>query len=1067
MCSVSEWKVFSHCCKCFLYRLQLWYLCSIFRDVCLPLLHCRRYMYCNIFFVSTWHLPEHWSTSFVQSMPNRFVKHPHPHTLSQETLKRLTTNSYSCVPCCAGTYSSVYGATECTSCTRGHSCAPGSTSDVPCPAGYYCQYWDPTNPVQCPIGHYCPPRRVEPVPCPLRHTCGARASLPTMCNSTNCVQFCPSGQYVPTPGGMCTGCPAGNYCPVSMQNISITCPPAYYCPANTAVPIFCSGRTFSSQGSSYCSTIPSNFPGAAGYTELGLCAAGFYCVGGLSMQQVASYHSCDSLSGSYCPRGTISPNPCPAGSYCSAPTTIAPCPAGSYCPPGSVFPFPCGSNYCPMNSTWSPPCLDGSLPSQQNTSTCVNCPMGSYTITTSSTCVTCPNGQVTQAAGLNVCACMSGKYRNSTAKLLSQVPGGYNQYENYCVNCPAHSSTVFNAPAGFSQCACDGGYYGTMQASSSSSGDPDCYGGYCLKCTICPAGTSSAWNSTTCSTCSSGTYALAGWSSCQSCPYPSPVPGPIDTWTFNPLGGNPTNSCNWTCASNNIKTFDGYCMQPQQITERCAKVCESYQYVTNCSAAQNGTCRNCNGSCGANTGLYNVGCGGLSNGTCASCFTASACSADQYIPTCPGLAGQWPELSGQCESCMARCDSATEYNEECTLTNKGTCKKCDKVCSTDQYVVNCGGNNRKGTCSNCSYCNGTSYAKGCGGMSQGSCELCASGCPKDSYVYYAKGCSVSSAGVCTTCIPQDDTSYIVGCGLNSPGQSFKCAYNCPSNHYALGCGGRTPGICTPCVSTAQAGYYADGCGLNSPGGNVKCPENTYSATSGANSSSACRPCPLNSGSAAGSAACQCNTGTSSPSGSPSDCTYCLPGTYQNLPGATSCLQCPYGKYSKTAGANMVENCAGCSETIPANAQFNGAFSVNNNNLYCEWDCITGYRKNGNTCVSTAPPPPPPPSSQPSSPGVSTPAPPVSKPGNTQTTQKQSLTTPTVNILTTPQPSQNSSDTSSSTTTTVVAASVVGALFVVGGVAAYVFWPQAQAANVATNSRINVKISRTPGSAASI
>jgi hypothetical protein len=50
---------------------------------------------------------------------------------------------------------------------------------------------------------------------------------------------------------------------------------------------------------------------------------------------------------------------------------------------------------------------------------------------------------------------------------------------------------------------------------------------------------------------------------------------------------------------------------------------------------------------------------------------------------------------------------------------------------------------------------------------------------------------------------------------------------------------------------------------------------------------------------------------------------------------------------------------------------------------------------------------------------------------------------------------------------VVAASVVGALFVVGGVAAYVFWPQAQAANVATNSRINVKISRTLGSAASI
>ena len=154
------------------------------------------------------------------------------------------------------------------------------------------------------------------------------------------------------------------------------------------------------------------------------------------------------------------------------------------------------------------------------------------------------------------------------------------------------------------------------------------------------------------------------------------------------------------------------------------------------------------------------------------------------------------------------------------------------------------------------------------------------------------------------------------------------------------------------------------------------PDNTYSATSRANFSSTSLPCPLNSGSSAGSASCQCNTGTSSPSGSPSDCTYCLPGSYQNLVGATSCLQCPYGKYSKTTGADMVENCAGCSETLIQQC------------FQREWDCLTGHRKNGNTCESTAPPPPPPQSPQPTSVSGPTPSPLTTRQGNIQTTQKQ-------------------------------------------------------------------------------
>ena len=268
----------------------------------------------------------------------------------------------------------------------------------------------------------------------------------------------------------------------------------------------------------------------AGNTELGQCPAGFYCPGGVSWLGVQTYFNCSYIPGAYCPAGTIVPNPCPAGSYCSNSTTIALCPIGSYCP-GSVAPLPCGSNCCPMNSTWSPPCRGGSLPSLQNTSICVNCSKGSYTTMQNSSCLTCPNGQTTLAAGLNVCGCASGKYMNSTAMLISQVPEGGGQYENYCANCPAHSSAVFNAPAGFAQCACDAGYYGTMRVGSSSSGDPDCFEGYCLKCIPCPAGTYSKWNATSvaeCLPCKYGTYSFPG-TTCSPCNVPTPLSGILGT----------------------------------------------------------------------------------------------------------------------------------------------------------------------------------------------------------------------------------------------------------------------------------------------------------------------------------------------------------------------------------------------------------------------------------------------------------------------------------------------------------------------------------------------------------
>lgn len=70
------------------------------------------------------------------------------------------------------------------------------------------------------------------------------------------------------------------------------------------------------------------------------CAAGYYCPDG-------------TITPVPCPRGTYRGNPygkdltdcgpCPAGTYCKNLGTAVPviCPAGNFCPEGSIIPYPC------------------------------------------------------------------------------------------------------------------------------------------------------------------------------------------------------------------------------------------------------------------------------------------------------------------------------------------------------------------------------------------------------------------------------------------------------------------------------------------------------------------------------------------------------------------------------------------------------------------------------------------------------------------------------------------------------------------------------------------------------
>ena len=842
----------------------------------------------------------------------------------------------------------------------------GSSVDVPCPAGYYCQA--PTYAsVACPVGHYCPTRTAFPIPCPANHTCGPGVAFPTLCPTTGCPRSCPAGQYIPTTqGGVCTDCPARKYCPVDMQTIApIVCPPNFYCLVKTSVPIFCDGANVCQMpgGSPGKTSIAGSFSYVpAGNTEQGQCPAGFYCPGGLSWLVVQTYFNCSYIPGAYCPSGTSVPKSCPAGSYCSNSTTIALCPIGSYCPPGSVAPLPCGSNYCPMNSTWSPPCPEGSLPSLQNTSICVSCSMGSYTITTSSTCATCPNGQVTQAAGLNVCGCTSGKYKNSTAVLVNQVPAGGGQYESYCANCPAHSSAAFNAPAGFGQCACDAGYFGTMRASSSSSGDPDCFGGYCLKCISCPAGTYSAmWNTTSvaeCLPCKYGTYSLPGSTTCSPCNVPTPLPGILGTdWRFKSLidGSETTSDCPWICDNGALLTFDKYCMTPGQIDARCAQNCSYGDYSVGCGQGSNGTCHLCTGVCTEGT-QYNVGCGGINPGTCKSCAPGGVCQTGEYLSSCGGTS--WPQFSGACTSCMPiGCDAATHYVDDCTDNAPGNCKPCSTVCPVGQYVVGCGGVNSPGTCVSCDRCGSDSYARGCGGQSPGECTQCGSDCVNNQDTTtclggvgkcYTAGCGGSSPGRCATC-DSSPHKYTTGCGIKSPGNTFMCGSDCPQGQYSLGCGGTSAGECTVCSNTAGPGYYFTGCSGDYPGDVLPCSiAGTHSPASGSTSCAACVGGTTNT---PDFTACECPAGSF---GNNVGCALCPAGYYQAYPGQASCTKCPLGTWSDKTGLSSEGGCILCpSSNKPVNSVW---LDVVNTKQACAFVCKDGFSLGtsgtGATCIPT-------------------------------------------------------------------------------------------------------------------
>ena len=173
-------------------------------------------------------------------------------------------------------------------CSKGHYCPAGSKAQKICPAGKFQNHTGQESCIPCPQGTLCPHRgTVDPIRCPVGAFC-PQGSLVS--------QECPQGTIGARSGlaekTECQPCPLGKFCSLSGLSVpSGDCAPGYWCTTGS-IDMF--GKTVSMS-----------------FSE---CPSGFYC-----------------------PEGTQSPRPCPAGTFSNITgsksiMSCKLCPAGMFCP---------------------------------------------------------------------------------------------------------------------------------------------------------------------------------------------------------------------------------------------------------------------------------------------------------------------------------------------------------------------------------------------------------------------------------------------------------------------------------------------------------------------------------------------------------------------------------------------------------------------------------------------------------------------------------------------------------------------------------------------------------------
>nr|CEL64355.1 TPA: GCC2 and GCC3 domain-containing protein [Neospora caninum Liverpool] len=820
-------------------------------------------------------------------------------------------------PCSAGKYNPTEGA------------ASEDACEV-CPPGSYCLGSGSSSPDgKCSPGHFCPQgsSRATENKAAKGYFAEAGASKQTPCAR---------GSFAPDPGmHQCLACPAGTYCPSEGMHAPLQCPQGSYCLEGVPVALGCAAGTYGDRAGlrdwDECKMCPpGSFCGSEGLSQpSGQCRAGYFCVHAATSATPEVVSTGKSLvgevsgpcpAGSFCPEGSVTPTPCPKGTFSPAAkaesdATCQQCTAGFYCDrPGISAPTgPCPEGYfCPVGTAVARApgrlCLKGFFCPEQ-ASAARPCPPGTFAeLAGAAACAPCPGGFLCAEQAEEFSAtCVAGHY----------CPTGVNA----AVECPAgtvgsgtqgpHVSACLECPPG-SYCEASG-----LAAPTNA----------CPEGTYCPGGVVSESDATA---CPEGFYCPAGSAVPFACKQGQYCEGPS---LAQPTGGcKPATYCpvGTTAAAGVACPRGSYCPGDTDPLP-----CPPGTYGDAESLSAEDQCTPCPaGSYCSSPGLVEP------SGLCAGGYfcaegTADARPANGLCPPghkCPpGAEGPqacpinaWQPLHGQteCQPCPAGflcenhgarpcdegsyCDGVDGTKKDCPVgtyqplpgqTSEASCLPCKPgyVCDTSPL--------ERPT----KKCPGGSY---CGGASQ---KKCPAGfyCPEGTERPFA-------------CSPGH---YCEGDGLERP------TGRCAAGHYcARGATERRPTgaldieYCFTALTSGDcpAGYYCPE-GVAFP---VRCPPGTFSNAPGRGALSDCQSCTAGSycggfaltavtGPCLAGFYCPggqrtpyelpCPKGSMCPAGS-ADATECPEGQYQPAEGKSKCLPCIEG-FRCPRGSYEVQSCA--------------------------------------------------------------------------------------------------------------------------------------------------------------
>ena len=742
-------------------------------------------------------------------------------------------------------------------------------------------------------------------------------------------------------------CPPGYYCPVG-STMPIQCPVGTYCPAGTTdAPIQCDRGTFSPPGSTKvedCTDAP-----PVGYYKdnatgkMVECPTGSYCANGIRTICPAGTYNMKKGMGS----DTACLN-CPKGSYCKTSTSITPCDPGKY-NPDSRKNAESDCKSCPVGTT----CIN------KGTVTPMPCAAGTYsnTLGLKIPCTPVIEGYYLSGTGNTVDTtkekCSAGYYcPGGTGAPLTCPTGSYCYGDGLAraTPCPAGSyGSIVGLQSATCTGRCDAGYL-CPPGSLSSTAIPCPEGYYCPAgsgtATICPPGTYCPRVSPSPVSCPEGTYnEVAGKreiSVCLPCPpgkecvvaTVNPTPCPLGYYC---PGGGETNAC-----------IPGHYCDETGLRE--PKMCPPGTYkppfwplrppsgigylLTDCKPCERGTWSNtpgeingCRETCPP--GSYCPSPNSMSTYTIPSTGLTAYLGPTQgsrttitvpigTIEPVPCPIGTYCAQSGT--AIPTPCPPGT-YSTRTGQRDANTCQPCElgKYCPT-------AGAGSQVVCPVGTFCptQGGSSPTQCligqicpvPGLQAGSacppgklCDITGIG-PPPPYKSCPPG-TYSTGGAGSSC-----TRCPVGTFGSGDSTTSACSGQCPAGYYCTDgttpLGGSNPPIPCPAGQSSVSGGVCTNCPANqssvSGGVCTNCPAGQSSVSGGV-----CTNCPAGQSSVSGGSCTPCPDRQVSVSGGL--CAHCPHGQYYNT-STKSCVPCEIGSFSNITGATSCTKC-------PANT-YNGA-----------------------------------------------------------------------------------------------------------------------------------------------